>query len=263
MIRQVGCTEIRVMLTYNNQYNKTQCPCGSNIVFGKCCGLNPGADYLEMLEFMKRFNTDKPLYRVFDEKLFADRFYNGHVRVSTLEHCRNHENTRARDRKEGVAVVGISPESADVNNNVPVNNTFDALANPEPSIPLVHLGNNTMKLENAYVICFSTSYNNYMKGVYGKYCIKLTSPAAFFYLLNAVMRNLQLIIDIQPGPIVYDDSMFLNLKSMNTLTGLGFYKEERFTYENEYRVRLLPVLPEIEPVLIEITNIHNLCVKMY
>ena len=252
------------MPTYNQQYNKTQCPCNSNIVFGKCCGLNPGADYLEMLEFVKRFNTDTPLYRVFNEKDFADRFYEGHIRVSTLEHCRNLENKWARDRHEGIAVVGIKSSGLEnTDGNLPLNNTFYSLANPEPAIPLVHLGNNTLKLENAYVICLSTQYNEYMESVYGKYCIELKSPAAFFYLLNAVMRNLELIVDIQPGPIIYDDGVFLNLKSMSTLTGLGFYKEEKFAEENEYRVRLLPLLPEIEPVTIEIVNMYNLCKKMY
>ena len=253
------------MQTNNHQYNKTQCPCNSNIIFGECCGLNPGADYLEMLDFIKRFNAHGSLYRVFDNKEYADKFYDGHIRVSTLEHCRNLENKLARDKKEGIAVVGIRDLASDEksNENLPHNNTFDSLANPEPAIPIVHLGNNTVKLENAYVICLSTKYNKYMQTVYGKYCIEISKPAAFFYVLNAVMRNLELIVDIQPGPIIYDDSVFLNLKNMTTIMGVGFYKEEKFAKENEYRVRLLPLLPEIEPVFIEIVNMRNLCKKVY
>jgi len=249
------------MQTNNHQYNKTQCPCNSNIIFGECCGLNPGADYLEMLDFIKRFNAHGSLYRVFENEEYADKFYDGHIRVSTLEHCRNLENKLARDKKEGIAVVGF--KNLDSDEGMPHNNTFNPIANPQPSLPLVHLGNNTVKLENAYVVCLSTKYNKYMETVYGKYCIEINKPAAFFYLLNAVMRNLELIVDIQPGPIIYDDSVFLNLKNMTTIMGVGFYKEEKFAKENEYRVRLLPLLPDIEPVLIEIVNMRNLCKKVY
>jgi len=243
-------------------YDKSPCLCNSGLDFGNCCGLNPGTDYLEMFEFVRKFDTRVSLYRAFNEQIYADRFYEGQVRVSTLEHCRNLENKHARDTNEGIAVVGVQGEEPkDKEDMLPLNTSNTPLSQLE--VPLVHLGNNTLKLENAYVLCLSTKYNKYMEQVYGKYCIKLKSPAAFFYVLNAVMRNLELVADIQPGPIIYDNSVFLNLNIMSTLIGLGFYKEEKFAKENEYRVRLLPILPDIEPVLIEIANMPNLCQKMY
>jgi len=248
----------------SNRYHHTKCPCNSGSDFGKCCGQNPGTDYLEMLEFVKKNEIKEPLYRVFKEQVFADKFYEGHIRISTLEHCRNLENRWARDMHEGIAVVGLkNPEPGNADAGLQASDTFDIPATPEPEIPLVHLGNNNLKLENAYVMCLSTEYNDYMKKIFGKYCIKLNSPAAFFYLLNAVMRNLELVADIQPGPIIYDDSVFLNLNRMSTLGGLGFYKEEKFALENEYRVRLLPLMPDIDPVLIEIINMPGICRKMY
>jgi hypothetical protein len=247
-----------------DQYGKTACPCNSGIIFSECCGQNPGAEYLEMLEFVKKFDTVTPLYRVFNEREHADKFYNRQVRVSTLEHCRNLENKQARDRNEGVAVVGMESSGQDtVTENVFRNSSYDTLSIQQPELPLVHLGNNTLKLENAYVICLSTAYNTYMKKVFGEFCIKIKNPAAFFYLLDVVMRRLELIADIQPGPIIYDSRVFLNLNVMSTLMGIGFYKEEKYAGENEYRVRLLPLMQDIEPIVVEILNMNNICEKMY
>ena len=245
-----------------SRYDQTPCPCGSGKPFGGCCGLTAGTAYPEMFAFVRNHPVQGPLYRIFREREHADSFFIGQVRVSTLEQCRNLENSEARDTQEGIAVVGIgqtgSSGCAEPQGSLYVDNEI-----PQPAVPLVHLGDNTVKLENAYVLCLSADYSDYMRKVYGNYCIMIEKPAAFFYLVNAVMRNLNLIAESRPGPIIYDDNVFLNLNYTSTSGGVGFYKGERFAMENEYRLRLLPLLPEIEPILIEISSMPSICQKMY
>jgi len=79
------------------------CPCKSQIPFERCCGINLGASYKEMEFFLRYFNIDKPIYRYFSKKDWADSFFTGMVRLSTLNICRNHENLSAKDELEGNA----------------------------------------------------------------------------------------------------------------------------------------------------------------
>ncbi|HEU4496770.1 MAG TPA: hypothetical protein VFR70_06935 [Flavobacterium sp.] len=185
------------------------------------------------------------------------------VRISTLESCRNLENELARDEQEGITVVGaeIKPETEKDRKSAPPD--LDGIIAGTEGIPLVHIGNSTLKLENAYVLCLTTAYSSYMKDVFGPYGIEISRPGAFFYLVHSLMKELMLVQDAMPGPIIYDDGLLLDPAQETTAKAAGFYKESRFASEKEYRLRLLATEAAIEPVVIEIANMREICRKLY
>lgn len=52
---------------------------------------------------------EKPLYRFFETEEYADAFFNGSVRVSTLKKCREYDDPQQGDKDEGSSIYKHNP----------------------------------------------------------------------------------------------------------------------------------------------------------
>lgn len=214
------------------------CLCNSNLAFEKCCGINIGANYFEMEYYVQNFRINQPLYRFFDKKEWADSFYNGDIRLSTLNICRNHENLFARDELEAKANVTLSylpiADSNDEKNQM-VLNDLASMGIPildSKNIIIRFISGGQRQIDDAYILCFSTDNSDFLDKRFGKFCIKINQPKILLYLIWAEVKRLKLAIQVKEGKIEYDNNLAIDISRQRINDKLGFIKREIFSPEN-------------------------------
>lgn len=156
-----------------------------------------------------------PVYRFFTEESHAEDFIRGKVYLSTLEKCRNYEDSERGDKQEGHQtylsghIVGDSndPDLVEIarrtgilvgegNKNISINNCT-----------------HTEIINDAYVLCTTINFlpENF-EDTFGKYCVKIHNPKKFFITISKNLNSTQNIKNGVMGKVIYRDRHYTGLE---------------------------------------------------
>jgi len=204
------------------------------------------------------------LYRYDPPEISKKIFEQGSIRITTLNFCR-----KCEDAGEGTKVTTSIPGTNSLNKNH-VARLLGMNANSiriEGSNAFVTKGENAVRREeslpNAFVYCTSTLENNkFLKGKYGKGCLKITNPLKFFELVDNELRNQYK--KFKPSKCVVDHVEYThriaNYKN-HTNKHVAFIKppgtSKNYESEREVRALWIPEQFDIEPFVLNVSMINN------
>lgn len=244
------------------------CPCKSKKLYLECCAKIAGCNFKELYDVMKLENISDPVFRNFNKKEYALDFYSGKkIRISTLQCCRKLENASARDENEGKLSLWTSPREIDKSNSKNHSVYVDDLKYTS-GIELINcenisIGHSTrtspITLPNAYVLCTSNSKSEYLKKIYGKFCIKINQPYLFSYYVFLKLRNLNNVQQLIAKKLDYDENP-IDINNTNIISNIGFKKHLKFKPEDEFRMLFHSSADQyINPVFVKVPEIKKLC----
>lgn len=189
--------------------------------------------------------ANNTLYRYFSDRSHAVEFANGNVWLSTLEHIRKCDATRAdiHDATMTYNVTKIDPNTDPKNADV----ILSRLANSN-AIRISPESKGTITFQNitvhttypdSYVLCMTRKKSDSrMKRLFGDYCVEISAPDVLFSHLTYFLN--QQIALRQSGfrPVTYGGRSFADIEDQPGFTGWSSTKD--FQVEAEERMIWLP-----------------------
>lgn len=187
-----------------------------------------------------------PLYRFFDEEIYADSFCEGNIRISTLESCRAYENPEQGDKEEATWVHHIDSMLVKEYNEEQSNSLQLAGCSVEPGSTNNYFENVTGRtvLPDAYVLCTTRHFDpKAFSGSFGKYCVEISNAHTFFTLVHnrIILNHKESRVHGLYGDIDYSERKSFNLSIPNT--HIGFIKPV-FPYASQREFRLLWIVED-------------------
>lgn len=120
------------------------------------------------------------LFKSFEKVEYAESFIAGNVRFSTLKYFREIEDVRRRDKTEGVGQAQVDGEMLIVDLDMKT-------ISSQPGVESLIVATN---LSEHFICCFSVcepDHFNDLPRKFGRYCVRVNSPAALFQDLAKAM----------------------------------------------------------------------------
>ncbi len=178
----------------------------------------------------------KYLYKVFDEKQYADDFLNnGRIRFSTLYYYKTHEDEDRVDPTEGHG--GGSKEGEAL-----VIDLAKETMTPEAGIEELYVEGGE---DSSFILCTSAPKSEKLQDLpikFGKYVVRIKDPARLFKEIESAMRNDKALEKNRPqleGALIrYDKDENLDELTDQKIKALGWaQKPAKYWDEFEYRFR--------------------------
>jgi len=146
------------------------------------------------------------LYRYFQEESHAKALLQGDVWISTLERCRGYETVGQGDDMEGQSSwnvrkadspAGLAAQHMMNRNGGPILQDCEFGPNCAAAIAI------ESRLPDAYVVCTTQSPAQSTEEVFGQYCVEISNPLRFFWLVTNRLVTQKPIFEAVFGPIKY------------------------------------------------------------
>ncbi|HFJ4329205.1 hypothetical protein [Serratia liquefaciens] len=187
-----------------------------------------------------------PVYRFFDEEIYANSFCEGNIRISTLESCRAYENPEQGDKNEATwhhKIDSMLLNDPDEEQIRALQWAGFSVGQGSKNIYFENITTTTV-LPDAYVLCMTKHLDpKAFSGSFGKYCVEISNAHYFFNLIHRkiVENHTKSRVDGLYGDINYSDRKSLNLQTPHT--HIGFIKPV-FPYASQREFRFLWVVEE-------------------
>ncbi len=206
--------------------------------------------------------SPKKVYRLFKEKWQAECFLKGDIWLSTLEECRNYENSEQGDPNEGkqvhlVSSVSGSPAEPRIQEIARRQGIEIGTSGGGGSISIsqnVH----TSVHENSYLLCTSKVYNERLKDVFGQYVVEITDVYEFNSRLSFSLFDQFKIFQGMAGEVQYTKQTYLDLEPIPKRE-IFLIKDNRYEYQKEFRFVWRAHKPMIKPFLFSCPSLSYLC----
>lgn len=185
----------------------------------------------------------KPLYKVFNKRIYAEKFINdGELRFSTLGCFKTIEDRARVDSSEGFGEALRDGQAFDLDT---ARNSVRFI----PGVERLHVeGGN----EESFIFCMSAPNSGRLQAVprkFGKYVVRIRNPEQ---LLRDVEEAMRRDVDLEQNrpqlehaPVRYDKGEYINSLTKQDEDELGWtQKPAIFKEEYEYRLRFL-VIPAL------------------
>jgi hypothetical protein len=206
---------------------------------------------------------EKFVYRFFNESKHAEDFVRGKIWISTLETCRKYEDPRQGDPGEGSIIYHSgSYENHPADDAVLIEVARRSGVGIRNLSGDITFSNNVSRhvIPDALVLCATTHYDpEVFPDVFGKYCVEIRDPNAFFMGLTQALAARYAISSFHSGSVTYSNREYSGLQSAPGR--LGFVKPVDL-YCNQQEFRMLWIvnttLP-LTPGMIQVPKIARYC----
>ena len=205
------------------------------------------------------------VYRYFPEEWQANALVNGHVWLSTLEACRQHEDPHRGDRREGTETYhsGVAVGDSGDPDFVKVAGRIGLRVGPGCTNNTVRYCTISRTLPDAYVLCTTMKrFPQELKTSFGKYCVEITKPTFFFYHVSAQLGSVGKFRQAAAGPVLYRDQTYVGLQ--DPPGEIGFVKSpDKYQGQKEFRFIWIPENSiGLAPFSLTCTNVKPFCQRI-
>ena len=173
-------------------------------------------------------DAPRVLYKFMSLPEHVEAFCAGQVRLTTIEICRNIEDSGRVDLGEAQDVEKVhAARGADLTPRI-------RRAWGMPDDAFVFYGTHTTRLIDAHILCTSLAYEPEKMTNYGSPCVEIFEPVRFMEVLTNYLRRNKGVVHGGMAPVTYADREHEGpAASMN-----GYVKpRDPFEKDNEYRPR--------------------------
>ncbi|MFL6629746.1 MAG: hypothetical protein ACJ8G1_25150 [Vitreoscilla sp.] len=215
-----------------------------------------------MLRGIGHFKMPKYLYRYLQHEEYAKAFVAGEIWLSTFDHIRNCDATRA-DAHDGTSEytaewrgTGDPTSEAVIQRRLAQGGIRfkGGLAGHVVTANVMH-----SRHRSAYVLCTTSIGNNAkMRSQFGQFCVQIHEPGAFMVSLVAAI---ELVVPWQhyvAGAVQYEGRKFANADE--SPGALGFASVPSLKHEREFRLIYQPEnQDDIKPIAVTVPAARSLC----
>ena len=156
--------------------------------------------------YIRDWKPPRVLYRTFPERLWANHFARGRIRISTLSSCRDDPHPTRGDPGEGTTRYKIpylsSDSSADRERAEAVGIEFPFHGSRNCSIVNYTINH---RISDAWVLCFTAESDSDAVRRLGRFEVQISNPMSFCLTLTHAIAQ---IVDIEHaliGPALYEE----------------------------------------------------------
>ncbi|MBB1380504.1 hypothetical protein H5071_00685 [Shewanella sp. SR41-2] len=208
---------------------------------------------------------NESIYRFFSEEYQANSLAQGEVWLSTLETCRAYEDPAQGDPEEAHEVYnsGHAVGGSDDTKFVERASRSGIQIGPGCSDITVSNCSSSVSLPDAYVLCTTIEYSpEKLSDTFGKYCVEITNPRAFFIGVSKILENHISIKEAAAGKVIYKDRIYTGLESPPG--PIGFVKPpDLYSSQKEFRFLWLPLgSAKLTPFLLKCPELSTICKRI-
>ena len=214
--------------------------------------------------------------KFYEEERYADDFISGRVYMNTLKYFKDLEDEPGKGRADPTEAIWawLQPDNAEMTITVPGLDLIKIIASDLAApISMTYKWHDCLKLFCMYAIHSNTigeaSKNELVEQ---NQCriglnVECKSLGTFAVIISAgpflerLRRELEKLGYRANGKLVtyYDDNAF---NGEIPLGEIPFWKQKRFSYQQEFRICVYPASAEAQPLIIEMGDLSNICKKI-
>jgi hypothetical protein len=209
------------------------------------------------------------VYKFVGKEVYANNLASGIVSIGTLEECRKFEDPLQGDPGEALHTYNSGYFKGDGNDSNLQRIAQNSQVRVSPGSHNITFSNfsSSRKIEDAYVICTSEFFiKEDFSESFGKYCVEISDPHLFYYLISEALEKVFMIKRSSWGPVQYRERSNRHLDE--EIGQLGYVKPEKYRYQNEVRFlweRFYPdhrKIEELKRITLHIPGISALCKRV-
>ncbi len=213
-------------------------------------------------KFGTRYGSPQKVFRFFKEEWQADSLLRGEIWISTLDKCREYEDSEQGDPNEGIqthltSLTGGGGQAGEFKIQELIRRQGIIVDDPESTIFLS--GNqHTQRFENSFVLCTSTVDTPEVRNVFGNFGVQIIDTHLFNSILSFALFDALGIYQGIAASVLYAHQSYMDLEPIPQ-TEIFLIKAPRYDYQKEFRFVWRANKPKIEPFLFKCPAVARLC----